>query len=106
MPNRSDFIRLPREYDRRVKLTETQREEIKSLRKKGLSYRVIAERYSVSKSLVIMVCNPDIKERKRLAFIERAREGRYKPTKENWAATMREHRHYKQELYINGLIKN
>lgn len=91
-------------YDRRVKLSNTQREEIRELRKLGLSYKVIADRYEVSKSLIILVCNPDIAERKRLAFIERSREGRYKPDKEEWAATMREYRKYKEKLYKEGKI--
>ncbi len=104
MPYKSETIRLPKELDRRVKLTGAQRAEIVELRGKGLSYRVIAERYDVSKSLVIMLCNPDIKERKRLAFIERSREGRYKVTKDERNEIMREHRRYKNELYKQGLI--
>lgn len=104
MPYKSAKIPLGK-YDRRIKLTAEQREEIKELRKLGLSYRVIAERYEVSKSLVILVCNPEIAERKRLAFIARSREGRYKPNKEEWAATIREHRAYKQRLYKEGKIK-
>lgn len=51
-----------------------------------------------------MVCNPDIAERNRLAFIERSREGRYKPNREDWSATMREHKAYKQKLYKEGKI--
>lgn len=104
MPYKSAKIPLGK-YDRRIKLTDTQREEIKELRKLGLSYRVIAERYEVSKSLIILVCNPEIAERNRLAFIARSREGRYKPNKEKWAATIREHRAYKQRLYKEGKIK-
>lgn len=103
MPYKSEKIPLGK-YDRRVKLSNTQREEIKELRKLGLSYRVIAERYEVSKSLIILVCNPDIAERKRLAFIERSRKGRYKPDKEEWASTMREHRQYKEKLHKEGKI--
>lgn len=103
MPYKSEKIPLGK-YDRRIKLNDAQRDEIKQLRKLGLSYRVIAERYEVSKSLVILVCNPDIAERKRLAFIERRREGRYTPTKEKWASTMREHRAYKHQLHKEGKI--
>ena len=103
MPYKSEKIPLGK-YDRRVKLTDSQREEIKELRRMGHSYRVIAERYDVSKSLIILVCNPDIAERKRKASIERHREGRYKPTKEDWAATIREHRQYKQKLHLEGKI--
>lgn len=103
MPRKSEKILLGK-YDRRVKLNDAQREEIKELRKLGLSYRVIAERYEVSKSLIILVCNPDIAERKRIASMERHREGRYKPTKEEWAAIMREHRAYKRKLHKEGKI--
>lgn len=103
MPRKSEKIPLG-QYDRRVKLNDVQREEIKELRKLGLSYRVIGDRYGVSKSLIILICNPEIAERKRLAFIERSREGRYKPDKEDWNATMREHRAYKQKLYKEGKI--
>ena len=103
MPYKSEKIPLG-QYDRRVKLNDVQREEIKELRKLGLSYRVIAERYEVSKKLIIMVCNPDIAERNRIASMERHREGRYKPDKQEWAATMREPRAYKQKLYNEGKI--
>lgn len=103
MPYKSERIPLGK-YDRRVKLNNVQRAEIKELRKLELSYRVIAERYEVSKSLVILVCNPDIAERKRIASMERHREGRYTPPKEEWAATMREHRAYKAKLHKEGKI--
>lgn len=103
MPFKSEKLPLGK-YDRRVKLNDVQRDEIKELRKQGLSYAKIAKQYNVSKSLIIMVCNPDIAERNRLAFIERSREGRYKPNKEEWAATMREHRQYKEKLHKDGKI--
>lgn len=103
MPYKSEKIPLE-QYDRRVKLNDVQREEIKELRKLGLSYRVIAERYEVSKKLIIMVCNPDIAERNRIASMERHREGRYKPTKEECVAIMREHRAYKHKLHKDGKI--
>ena len=82
MPFKSEKLPLGK-YDRRVKLNDVQRDEIKELRKQGLSYAKIAKQYDVSKKLVIMVCNPDIAERNRLAFIERSREGRYKPNRED-----------------------
>lgn len=104
MPYKIESIKLPPELDRRVKLTDTQRLEIQGLRQKGLSYRVIAERYGVSKSLVISECNPDIKERKRQAFIRRSREGRYKTSSEERAVVMREHRRYKHELFKQGKL--
>ena len=103
MPFKSEKLPLGK-YDRRVKLNNVQRDEIKELRKQGLSYAKIAKQYNVSKSLIILVCNTDIAERKRIASMERHREGRYTPTKEEWAAIMREHREYKHQLYKEGKI--
>ena len=40
----------------------------------------------------------------RLAFIERSREGRYEPDKEERAYIMREHRAYKRKLHKEGKI--
>lgn len=103
MPFKSEKLPLGK-YDRRVKLNDVQRYEIKELRKQGISYAKIAKQYNVSKSLIIMVCNPDIAERKRIASMERHREGRYTPTKEEWAAIIREHRQYKEKLHKEGKI--
>lgn len=36
---------------------------------------------------------------------ERKADGRYKPSKEEWANTVREHRRYKQSLYVKGELK-
>lgn len=99
MPYKSEKIKLGDKYDRRIKLNDEQRSEIIELRNK------LAKQFNVSKSLIINICNPDIAEKKRLAFIKRQREGRYKPTKEEWNETMREHRKYKQKLYKEGKIQ-
>ena len=103
MPHNIDKIPLGI-YDRRVKLTEVQRNEIKEFRRQGLSYNAIAKLYDVSKRLVIFICNPDIAEKNRIACMERHREGRYKYTKEEWAAVLREHRAYKRKLHKEGKI--
>ena len=92
-------------HDRRMKLTNEQRQEIRKIRQdKGYSYRVLAKIYNVSKSTIIFVCNPDRYERCREQFIERRKDGRYKVSKEKHAQVIREHRHYKQQLYLNGEI--
>lgn len=36
--------------------------------------------------------------------MERKRSGKYKPLKEAWAETVREHRQYKQKLKLEGKI--
>lgn len=106
MPMKDENLRVGKENDRRIKLNDQQRDEVKELRKQGLSYDKIAKNFDVSKGLIIMICNPDIAERKRKQFIERSREGRYRYPKEQRNKYMREHRHYKRKLYEDGLISN
>ncbi len=105
MPYKSSKIKIENTiYDRRVKLTHYDKLEILQLRAMGLSYQKIANRYEVSKKLVIMVCNPEIAERNKIATRDRHREGRYTPTKEERNKIMREHRQYKAELYRTNKI--
>jgi hypothetical protein len=90
---------IPEELDRRCKLTKEQRVEIKKIRQTtNRSYQEIAKSYGVSKRLVILICNPDKYEKVKEQFKERQADGRYKPTKEKWRNTMREHRQYKQSI--------
>ena len=103
MPTKYESARLG-EYDRRKKLNDTQRAEIIEMRNTGLSYQKIANMYGVSKTLIMLICNPDIAEKKRKQLDERHRKCRHKYSKEQWAAIMREHRAYKKKLYNEGLI--
>ena len=106
MPMKDEKLRVGKENDRRIKLNNQQRDEVKELRRQGLSYDKIAKNFDASKGLIIMICNPDIAERKRKQFIERSREGRYRYPKEQRNKYMREHRRYKRKLYEDGLISN
>lgn len=92
-------IKLPRELDRRVKLTDAQRAAIKiEYAAGGTSYNKLAQKYGVSKRLVIFIVNPECLKAARERFKERRMDGRYYPSKEKWAATMREHRRYKYDV--------
>lgn len=91
-------IRLNPTEDRRVKLTDEQREHMRVLRRtQKLSYNELADHFGVSKRLAIFIINPDKLVEQRKLFKERRADGRYKPTKAAWAATMREHRKYKTQ---------
>lgn len=106
MPCKSEKIKLPREYDRRVKLTDEQREDIRAEYATGTtSTRILAAKYKVSRRTIQYTIYPERYKRAKEQFKERRKDGRYKPKKEEWAATAREHRHYKQELYKQGLLK-
>lgn len=49
MPYKSEKIKLPKEYDRRIKLTDEQREEIKEKYATGLySQRALAREYQAA----------------------------------------------------------
>ena len=107
MPYTSEKIKLSREQDRRIKLTEDQREEIRAKYETGLySQRALAREYNVSRRLITFVLDADKYRRAREQFKARRRDGRYKPTKSEWAETQREHRRYKQSLYVKGELSD
>ena len=106
MPYKSEKIKLPKELDRRVKLTDEQRKEIKNKYATGLySQRTLAKEYNVSRRLITFILDEEKQKRNAELLKERKLDGRYKPTKEEWAKTVREHRRYKQELYLKGELK-
>ena len=103
MPYKSEKIKLPKEHDRRIKLTDEQREEIRQKYSTGLySQRALAREYGVSRRLISFVLDDAKYQKCKKQFKERKADGRYKPDRETWAKTMREYRHYKQRLYLDG----
>jgi hypothetical protein len=103
MPYKSEKIRLNKSQDRRVKLTDEQREEIRHKYETGLySQRKLAAEYGVSRRLITFILDENKYERAKEQFKERRKDGRYKESKAKHAAVMREHRHYKQSLYEKG----
>lgn len=105
MPYKSEKMKLPRDQDRRIKLTDAQREEIRQKYASGLySQRALAKEYNVSRRTIQFTVDADKYARAREQFKQRRKDGRYKPSKEEWAETVREHRRYKQRLYVNGKL--
>lgn len=106
MPYKSEKIKLNETQDRRKKLTELQREEIRNKYATGLySQRTLAKEYNVSRRLITFILDDEKQKRNAELLKERKLDGRYKPTKEEWAKTVREYRRYKQELYLKGELK-
>ena len=104
MPYKSSSIKLSESQDRRRKLTDEQKEEIKRIYKTGVcGTRPLAKQFGVSRSTIQVIVNPAIKQRQHDRMAKHWRD--YRPTKEEWAETMREHRHYKQELYVKGELQ-
>ena len=83
------------------KCFDEQKEEIKRIYATGLvGQRPLAKQFGVSRSLIQVIVNPEIAEKKKQRIKDHWKD--YRPTKEEWAATIREHRRYKQELYLKG----
>lgn len=105
MPLKSEKIKLPPELDRRRKLTEEQRDEIKHKYSTGFySLNQLAKEYSVSKKTVLLIVNPESKRKNDQRIKDHWKD--YIPNKEEHNAIMREHRRYKQKLYIEGKISD
>ena len=104
MPYKSSNIRLNETQDRRRRLTDEQKEEIRRIYAEGnCGTRPLAKQFGVSRSTIQVIVNPAIKQRHHDYSARHWRD--YRPTKEEWAATMREHRRYKQNLYVKGELQ-
>lgn len=105
MPFKSESIKLPKQYDRRIKLTDKQRDEIKEKYASGVySQRALAREYNVSRRLISFVLNPEKYETAKEQFKERRKDGRYEPDKASRNQIQREHRGYKQRLFKEGKL--
>lgn len=104
MPYKSEKLKLSETQDRRRKLTDDQKEEIKRIYESGVcGARPLAKQFGVSRSTIQVIVNPAIKQRQHDYVANNWK--KYRPTKEEWAETMKEHRRYKQELYLKGELK-
>ena len=101
MPYKSSSIPLSESQDRRRKLTSEQKEHIIRLYSTGMyTLTKLGKQFGVSRSLISIIVNPERAKAVKQRTKEHWRD--YRPTKEKWAETMREYRHRKQKLYING----
>lgn len=106
MPYKSEKIKLSKEQDRRIKLTDEQKEEIRNKYTTGLySQRGLAIEYNVSRRLISFILDEEKAKRAAEQLKQRKADGRYKPSKEQWAETVRNYRRYKQRLYVEGKLK-
>lgn len=104
MPYKSESIRLQGLQDRRRKLTDEQKEEIKEMYSTGnWSLNKLAVKFNVSKKTVLLIVNPESAEKAKKYIKENWRE--FQQTKEAHTKSIREHRRYKQSLYLKGQLK-
>lgn len=106
MPRISDNVAINNEkLDRRVKITAEDKELVKWLREEEqISYQKLANRFGVSKRLIIFICKPETKIKD---LENRAKRGGSKIyyDRETHSACIKEHRDYKKQLFAQGLIK-
>ena len=96
----TEHLRLSPQQDRRRKLTDEQKEEIRQLYADGKgSWQALADRYHVSKKTIGLIVNPATAERDR-AYIKA--HWRDYHDREKLTAAIRATRRYKQELYLKG----
>lgn len=98
----SEHIKLVGLQDRRRKLTDEQKEEIREKREQGRSLMSLAKEYNVSKALILCIVNPDSKARHDKYVKEHWRE--FRQSQEYCTKATRETRRYKQELMTSGKL--
>ena len=84
--------------DRRVRLSESDKEEIRYRHKNGQSITSLAKDYDVNKRAIQFTIFPERYEHAKLLAKIRRSDGRYKPTKEEQRILMADHRAHKRKL--------
>lgn len=104
MPYKSEKIRLNEKQDRRKRLIEEQRKEIRELYSTGLySLNGLAKRFNVSKKTILLIVNEKSAEKAKQYRKEHWKEWQRKGAEHN--KTIQKTRRYKQELYLKGELK-
>ena len=104
MPYKSEKIKLKGLQDRRKRLTDEQRAEIKKLYGTGCySLNGLAKQFDVSKKTILLIVNSNSAEKAKQYRKEHWKEWRRKGEEHNEA--IKKTRKYKYELYKNGKLK-
>lgn len=105
MPYKSEKIKLKGLQDRRKRLTDEQRIEIKNLYGTGCySLNDLAKRFKVSKKTILLIVNKNSEEKAKQYRKEHWKE--WQSTKEEHREAIKKTRRYKQSLYREGKLKD
>lgn len=105
MPYKSEKLKLQGLQDRRKKLTDSQRAEIKELYSTGLySLNDLAKKFNVSKKSILLIVNEESAANAKQYRKEHWREWQRKGEEHNEA--IKKTRKYKNELYKSGKLKD
>lgn len=97
-PMASEHIAGIKGEDRRIRLSEQDKEEMRYRHKNGESIHSLSKEYDVNKRSVQFVIYPERYEHAKMLARKRRAEGRYKPTKEQQRIMMAEHRAHKRAV--------
>lgn len=84
--------------DRRVRFSDSDKEEIRYKHKQGASICSLAKDYEVHKRAIQFVIYPERYEHAKMLARKRRADGRYKPTSEQQRVLMADHRAHKRAL--------
>lgn len=104
MPYKSEKIKLPREYDKRIRFTDEKKAKASLLYSQGESIRKIAKILEVNKRTIQFYFFPERLEKNIKLRKERGGSKIYYNKEKNTKA-QREHRKYKQNLFLKGELK-
>lgn len=105
LPYKCEKMKLTGLQDRRKRLTDGQRQEIKDLYGTGnFSLNQLAKIFEVSKKTILLIVNPESAARAKQYRKENWRN--WQRTGEEWNAIQREYRQYKHQLYLAGQLKD
>ena len=106
MPYKSEKIKIEfTKNDKRMKLTDEQREEIKKEYETSLiSQRALAEKYKVDRKTIYNILHPE-KYQAKLEQYKQEKHSKQYYNKEKQKDYVKKYRHHKQDLYLKGEIK-
>ena len=104
MPYKSAKIKLPKKFDRRIRFTDEKKKQSDLLISQGESITKTAKFLGISKRLLQFYLFPERHEKNLIDRKERGGSKIYYNKEQNTKA-QREHRKYKQELYLKGELK-
>lgn len=99
-----DKLLVPKEHDKRIKLTQEDKELIRHLHETtDTSQRKLATQFGVSRRLIQFILDPEKHKANLQARDARGGSKQYY-NKETHAKTMKAHREHKRALYEEGLL--
>lgn len=99
-----DLVRTGKEFSRRIKLSDENKEEIKKLHKQGIAIRALSRDFNVSKRLIQFILFPERQEINIQLRKERGGSKIYYDVEKN-RLSQADHRAYKKDLLSRGLLK-